>query len=34
MRFKQYLEMFSYVREVQRFRPHIRIQTFIDYRKK
>jgi hypothetical protein len=34
MKFNQYLEGQSYIREIQRFRPHIRIQTFIDYRKK
>ena len=31
-KFKQYLEAQSYIRDLRRFRPHIRIQTFIDFR--
>lgn len=34
LRFRQYLEAQSYIRELQKYRPHIRIQTFIDYRKR
>ena len=33
-KFKQYLEAQSYIKDLRRFRPHIRIQTFIDYRRK
>ena len=33
LRFRQYLEAQTYIRELQKYRPHIRIQTFIDYRK-
>ena len=32
--FQNYLEGCTYRKELQRFRPLIRIQTFIDYRKK
>lgn len=34
MKFNQYLEGQSFLRELQRFRPIIRIQKFIDLRKK
>jgi hypothetical protein len=34
MRFRQYLEGQSYLSDLARYRPQIRIQAFIDYRKK
>ena len=34
MRFRQYLEGQSYLRDLARYRPQIRIQAFIDYRRK
>jgi hypothetical protein len=33
-RFRQYLEGQTYIHDLARYRPQIRIQTFIDYRKK
>lgn len=34
MRFRQYLEGQSYLNDLARYRPQIRIQAFIDYRRK
>jgi hypothetical protein len=34
MRFRQYLEGQTYLKDLARYRPQIRIQSFIDYRRK
>ena len=34
MKYQQYLEGYSYLYDLQRFRPQIKVQAFIDYRKR
>ena len=34
MKYQQYLEGYTYLYDLQRFRPQIKVQAFIDYRKK